>query len=92
MVFAGLGLGSLLLLIGTIWLIVIAVQTGQSTGEKVGWALVNFFCQPLGGIVFFIVKKQGMIPLILVIIGAILLGIGNFSMANEMMQNMPKTP
>ena len=32
------------------------------------------------------------LPLILVIIGAILLGIGNFSMANEMMQNMPKTP
>lgn len=90
MAFAGLGLGSLLMLIGTIWLIIIAVQTGATTGEKVVWALVNFFCQPLGGIVFFIMKKQGLVPLILVIIGAILLGVGQFSMANEMMQNMPR--
>ena len=44
-------------------------------GEKVIWALVNFFCQPLGGIIFYVMKKQGLIPLILVIIGAILLGI-----------------
>lgn len=90
MAIAGLGLGSLLMLIGTIWLIVIAVQTGQTTGEKVVWALVNFFCQPLGGIVFFIVRKQGLVPLILVVIGAILLGVGQFSMAGEMMQNMPR--
>ena len=83
MLFAGLG--SLLLLIGTIWLIVIAVQTGQTTGEKVIWALVNFFCQPLGGIIFYIMKKQGLIPLILVIIGAILLGIGNYSMMGDIM-------
>lgn len=87
---AGLGLGGLLMLIGTIWLIVLAVQTGASTGEKVVWALVNFFCQPIGGIVFFIVKKVGLVPLILVIIGAILLGIGNYSMANDMMNNMPR--
>lgn len=87
---AGLGIGGLLMLIGTIWLIVLAVQTGASTGEKVVWALVNFFCQPIGGIVFFIVKKVGLVPLILVIIGAILLGIGNYSMANDMMNNMPK--
>ena len=83
MLFAGLG--SLLLLIGTIWLIVIAVQTGQTTGEKVIWALVNFFCQPLGGIIFYVMKKQGLIPLILVIIGAILLGIGNYSMMGDIM-------
>lgn len=90
MLFAGLG--SLLLLIGTIWLVVIAVQTGQTTGEKVVWAVVNFFCQPIGGIIFFLMKKQGMVPLILVIIGAILTGAGWATSANEMMQNMPKTP
>lgn len=88
--FAGLGLGLVLSLIGSIWLIVIAVQTGQSTGEKVVWALVNFFCQPIGGIVFFVMKRQGAIPLILVVIGAILMGVGQFSLAGEMMQNMPK--
>jgi hypothetical protein len=83
------GLGGLLLLIGTIWLIVIAIQTGTSTGEKVIWALVNFFCQPLGGIVFYVMKKQGLVPLILVIIGAILLGIGNYSMAGDLMNGVP---
>ena len=90
MAYAGFGLGGLLMLIGTIWLIVLAVQTGTTTGEKVLWALVNFFCQPIGGIVFFIVKKVGLVPLILVIIGAILLGIGNYSMASDMMNSMPR--
>lgn len=83
------GLGSLLVLVGAIWLIVISIQTGQTTGEKVIWALVNFLCQPIGGIVFYIMKRQGLVPLILVIIGAILAGIGNYSMMNEMM-NQPR--
>lgn len=87
MIFAGLG--GVLLLIGTIWLIIIAVQTGQTTGEKALWGLVNFFCQPIGGIVFYAMKRVGLVPLILVIIGAILLGIGNYSMAGEMMRQMP---
>ena len=83
-----LTLGGLLCFIGIIWLIVIAVQTGKTTGEKVLWALVNFFCQPLGGIVFFIVKRQGLIPLILVIIGSILGGIGYSSMMGDVMRQM----
>jgi len=83
------GLGALLSFIGAIWLIVIAIQTGQTTGEKIVWALVNFFCQPIGGIVFFIMKKQGLVPLILVIIGAILLGVGNYSMMSTM-PNLPR--
>jgi uncharacterized membrane protein len=88
MIFAALG--SILLLIGAIWLIVLAIQTGQTTGEKVLWALVNFFCQPIGGIVFYAMKRVGLVPLILVIIGAILTGIGNYSMMNDMMRNMPR--
>lgn len=87
MLFASLG--GLLILIGSVWLIVIAIQTGQTTGEKVIWALVNFFCQPIGGIVFYIIKKQGLIPLILVIIGVILAGVGNYSMMSTMMQGTP---
>lgn len=90
MIFAGLGV--LLMLVGAIWLIVIAVQTGETTGEKVIWALVNFFCQPLGGIIFYVMKRQGLIPLILVIIGAILSGVGNYSMAGDMMDSMPANP
>lgn len=83
------GLGGLLILIGTIWLIVISIQTGQTTGEKVIWALVNFLCQPIGGIVFYIMRRQGLVPLILVIIGVVLAGMGNYSMFNEMM-NQPR--
>lgn len=83
------GLGGLLILIGTIWLIVIAIQTGQTTGEKVIWALVNFLCQPIGGIVFYIMRRQGLVPLILVIIGVILASVGNYSMFSDMM-NQPR--
>jgi len=83
-----LGLGGLLMFIGTIWLIVIAVQTGKSNGEKALWAVVNLLCQPIGGIVFFIVKKQGMIPLILVIIGWIAFGYGYSSMMADVMRQM----
>ncbi len=69
-------LGWLLAVIGMIWLIVTAIQTGKDTADKVIWALVNFLCQPLGGIIFFVVKKQGLYPLLLVIAGWILLVVG----------------
>jgi cytochrome c oxidase assembly factor CtaG len=78
-------IGSLVAFVGAIWLIVTAIQTGQTTGDKVIWALVNFLCQPLGGIIFYIVKKQGLIPLLMVIGGWILLIAGggmNFSFGN----------
>lgn len=64
-----IGLGSLLYLIGMIWLIITAITTGKTGGEKALWALVNFFCQPLGGIIYVIVSKKGVVPLILLIIG-----------------------
>jgi ABC-type Na+ efflux pump permease subunit len=83
-----LGLGGLLCLIGIIWLIVIAIQTGKSTGEKILWALVNLLCQPLGGIIFFIVKRQGMVPLILVIVGWLLTAYGYSAMMPDMMRQM----
>lgn len=78
-------IGSLVAFVGAIWLIVTAIQTGQTTGDKVIWALVNFLCQPLGGIIFYIVKKQGLIPLLMVIGGWILVIAGggmNFSFGN----------
>lgn len=78
-------LGWVLVLVGTIWLVVTAVQTGADTKDKVIWGLVNFFCQPLGGIIFYVMKKQGMIPLLLVIAGWIVMVVGggmNFSVGN----------
>ena len=83
-------IGSLLILVGSIWLIIVAIQTGQTTGEKVLWALVNFLCQPLGGIIFFIVKREGLAPLILVIVGCILTGFGVPSMFEDLKRAVPK--
>ena len=74
--------GSLMTLVGAIWLIVTAIQTGKDTTDKIIWALVNFLCQPLGGIVFYFVKKQGLVPLLIVIAGMVLMFFGgalNFS-------------
>ena len=66
-------LGYILFLAGVIWMVVTAIQTGQTTGEKVLWALVCFFCSPLGSIIFLIVKKVGMIPLLLQIVGFVVM-------------------
>lgn len=84
-------LGGILLLVGVIWMVVVAIQTGQTTGEKVIWALVCFLCSPLGSIIFFVVKRQGLIPLLLQIAGFIIMFVGggfNYS-ANF---GMPATP
>lgn len=81
--------GYLLFLVGAIWLIVTAVQTGKDTTDKVIWALVNFFCQPLGGIVFYIVKKQGMVPLLLVIAGFVLMVVGGGMSFSGSIGNLP---
>ncbi len=77
--------GGILLLVGIIWMVVVAVQTGQSGGEKALWGLVCFFCSPLGSIVFYVMKKQGMVPLLLQIAGFIITMVGggfNFSVGS----------
>jgi hypothetical protein len=70
------GLGGFLVFIGTIWLIVLAIQKGKTTGEKILWAVVNLLCQPISGIVYVIVNKEGVIPLILILIGMLCYGGG----------------
>ena len=78
-------LGAIVSFIGVIWMVITAIQTGKDTADKVIWGLVNFFCQPLGGIIYFFVKKQGLVPLLLVIGGMILVVLGggaNFSIGN----------
>lgn len=83
-------LGSILVLIGVVWLIITAIQTGADTKDKVIWALVNFLCQPLGGIVFYVMKKQGLVPLFMVIVGWIIMVAGG---GMSMFTNMaPVTP
>ena len=78
-------LGAIVYFIGVIWMVVTAIQTGKDTTDKLIWGLVNFFCQPLGGIIFYFVKKQGLVPLLMVIGGIILVafgGGGSFSIGN----------
>lgn len=84
-----IGLGALLMLICVVWFIILSIQLGGSTGEKVIWAIVNFLFQPIAGIIFYFVKKAGLIPMILGIIGAILYGYGAFTAAGDMMRTMP---
>jgi len=69
-------IGGLLLLVGIIWMVVTAIQTGQTTGEKALWGIVCFICGVLGGIIFFAVKRQGAVPLLLEIVGCILMWFG----------------
>ncbi len=88
MLFAGLG--GLLFFVGVVWLVITAIQTGQTTGEKALWAVVNLFCQPVSGIIFYIVRKQGLIPLILVILGVILGGYGWTTSMGEVLEQMPR--
>ena len=83
-----LGIGALLLLIGMIWMIVLSVQLGTTTAEKVIWAIANFLFQPIAGIVFFIVKKSGLVPLILILIGVVFYGYGLFTSLGDIMQQL----
>ena len=85
-------LASLLMFVGTIWLVVTAIQTGKDTTDKVIWAIVNFLCQPIGGIVYFIVKRQGMIPLLLVLAGWAIFVFGGGLSAYSNMSMTPVRP
>jgi hypothetical protein len=69
-------IGSVLYCTGIIWLVITAIQIGKDTTEKVIWAVVNLLCQPISGIIFFIVTKRGSVPLQLVLGGIILLFFG----------------
>lgn len=75
----GLGVGGLLMLICIVWFIVLSLQMGGNTGEKVIWAIVNLLFQPIAGIIFFFVKKAGLIPMILGIIAVVFFGYGFFT-------------
>jgi peptidoglycan/LPS O-acetylase OafA/YrhL len=66
-------IGYLIYIVGWIWMIVTAIQTGKDTSEKAIWAVVNFICGILGGIIFFVVRKQGKMPLMVEVLGVILI-------------------
>lgn len=84
-----LGIGALIMLVSIVWFILLSFKHGGSTGEKVIWAIVNFLFQPLAGIIFFFLKKDGLIPMILGIVAALFYGYGMFTSMSEVMQQMP---
>lgn len=80
-----LGVGGLLMLISIVWFIILSFQLGGSTGEKVIWAIVNFLFQPIAGIIFFFMKKAGLVPMILGIIGVVFYGYGMFTSLGDVL-------
>jgi zinc transporter ZupT len=78
--------GALISFIGSVWFIILAIQTGKSNREKALWAIISLICQPIGGLIFYIVKRVGLVPLILVIIGAILMAVGYTDMASRLVR------
>ncbi|MBC7798384.1 MAG: hypothetical protein H7Z37_16050 [Pyrinomonadaceae bacterium] len=70
------GLGGIIFLVGSIWLIVLSFQIAGGTLAKILWAVANFLFNPLAGIVFYFVNKAGFVPMILTIVGSLLMGFG----------------
>lgn len=64
-------LGSVLFLVGWIWLIVIAFKS-----EGALWGIINIFFQPLTGLIFCIVKKVGWAQWGMMVLGLCLVGFG----------------
>lgn len=84
-----ISIGALLMLICAVWFIVLSVQMGQSTAEKVLWAIANLLFQPLAGIIFFFVKKAGLVPMILGIIAVVVYGYGIMTSVPQVMNQLP---
>jgi len=87
--FALFYLGSLLIFLGSVWFAVLGVLNGRSLGEKIVWAIVNLIFQPIGGIIFLILKRTGLIPLLLVIAGYVLMVIAYPSVMHGMIGTIP---
>jgi hypothetical protein len=78
-------LGSIVALVGWIWLIVIGFQRGG-----VLWAVAIFFLSWVGGLIFCIVNKTGWLQLAMIFIGGILAGFGAVPMIMKSLENLPK--
>lgn len=83
--FGIIGIGSLITLIGYIWLIVIGFQKGGAL-----WGILIFFFSWIAGLIFCIMHKTGWIPLVLMIVGGIISGIGVVPIMMKAMENMPR--
>ena len=69
--FGAIGLGTLIAVIGWIWLIVLGFKHGGAL-----WGILNILCQPITGIIFCVMHKTGWLQLAMLIIGNIIAGAG----------------
>ena len=83
--FGAVGIGSLIALIGWIWLIVVGFQKGG-----VLWGILIIFFSWIAGLIFCIMHKTGWLPLILMVVGGIISGIGAVPVMLKAMENMPR--
>lgn len=83
-------IGAILMLICVVWFVVLSFQVNGSTGEKIVWAIVNFLFQPLAGIIFYFVKKAGLIPMLIGIIAVVFYGYGIFTSMGDVMNQLPR--
>lgn len=83
-------LGMLLAFVGWVWLIVTAVRSGATTQDKVIWGLVCALgCPPIGGIIYYVVKRNGLVPLLVSIAGNVVLYLGGGMSAWSNLGSMP---
>ena len=82
-------IGLVLVLVGQVWLVILALLDGRTLAEKLIWAVVNLILQPITGIIFFIVKRTGLVPLLLAISGTILMLVSYNAMMRAMIGSIP---
>ena len=82
-------IGFALVIIGEIWLVVLAILNGKTLAEKVIWAVVNLILQPITGIIFFIMKRTGLVPLLLIVAGQAIILYVYYSMMTGAIGTIP---
>jgi hypothetical protein len=80
------GIGWLLMIIGVIWMIYLAVTTETTTGSKAIWGILIFFFGPIAGTIYFLMKKVGLVPLILMWIGVLIYGYSAFTSVSTLVK------
>lgn len=80
--YGALGLGALIAFIGWIWLIVVGFQQGGAL-----WGVLIIFFSWIAGLVFCIMHKTGWIPLVLMIVGMVISGLGMVPVMMKVMEN-----
>lgn len=83
-----LNLGIILWLVSVIWFIYLSLRRNESNLMKAVWSILSLLFQPIAGIAFFILKKDGLIPMLLSIIAVILFGVGGSVAVVEFIQQV----